>query len=297
MSGPAARSRVGVRDARAVATGSSWERNAPPGDLERRLVSSSIALPFVVAALWAGGAWFGAFAACGAGLATNEYLRVVCPRPRALRALGITTSAAVPLLVTVRDDGLALAFIAVVLSSMAAWLIHLVARDNAAAEHGVGHLLASVLLPAGGLSALGLLREGNDGLGWASMVLVATVANDSMALFVGKAFGRHRLLPRVSPYKTWEGIAGGWAGSLLASTAVALTLFDDVTAIDVVVVVTITSVIGPLGDLSKSMVKRAHGLDDFGRLLPGHGGVLDRIDALVFNAPPLLLWVGWIRGG
>jgi phosphatidate cytidylyltransferase len=114
-------------------------------------------------------------------------------------------------------------------------------------------------------------------------------------LFVGKPFGRHRLLPRVSPHKSWEGIAGGILGSLLAIGVVASTMLDGLTSLDVLVVLAITSIAGPLGDLSQSMVKRAHGLEDFGRLLPGHGGVLDRIDALLFNAPLLLLWVGWLR--
>jgi phosphatidate cytidylyltransferase len=294
MSVPAAGPRFGEENARAQPgtsrVGQGWS------EMTMRLVSSLLALPIVVGALWAGGAWFGGLAALGAALGTNEYLRVVHPRPLALRALAIATSATLPLLTTTRSDGLGLAFLAIVVASMAAWTIHLFSRDNAAAQHGQGHLLASVLLPSGGLAALGMLRVGPDGLGWASLALLATVANDSMALFVGKAFGRHPLLPRVSPYKTWEGVGGGLIGSLLGIGVIALTVLDGLTIRDVIVVAAITSAAGPLGDLSKSMVKRAHGLDDFGRLLPGHGGVLDRIDALVFNAPLMLLWVGWSRG-
>lgn len=266
-----------------------------PHEMAMRLGSSLVALPVLLGALWAGGWWFGALAALGATLGTNEYLRVVYPRPLTLRALAMTTSATLPLLTTLRSDGLALAFVVVVIASMIAWTAHLRWRDNAAAEHGIGHLLASVLLPAGGLAALGMLRAGPDGLGWAALALLATVANDSMALLVGRTLGRHRLLPRVSPYKSWEGLAGGLVGSLLAVGAIAMTLLGDIGVLDMLVAATITSAAGPLGDLSKSMIKRAHGLDDFGTLLPGHGGVLDRIDALVFNAPLLLLWVGWLR--
>jgi phosphatidate cytidylyltransferase len=263
-------------------------------EMKMRLLSSLVALPVVLGAVWSGGAWFGGLAAVGAALGTNEYLRVVSPRPLSIRLLAISTSASLPLLVTVHDDGPAFAFIALVLASMVAWVIHLRRRDNAAAEHGVGHLLVSVLLPAGGLAALSMLRVGPDGLGWTCLALVTTVANDSMALFVGRPFGRHRLLPRVSPHKTWEGLLAGLLGSLFGIGLIASTLLE-LTLVDVVAVAIITAIAGPLGDLSKSMVKRAHDLDDFGRILPGHGGVLDRIDALVFNAPLLLLWVAWIR--
>ena len=258
-------------------------------------MSTLVALPIVALALWAGGIWFAGLAALGASLGTNEYLRAVYPRPLTVRALAIGTSAALPLLAAIRSDGLALAFVAVVVASIVAWATHLRLADNAAAEHGMGHLLAAVVLPSGGLATLAMLRVGPDGLGWASLVVLATVANDATALFVGKLFGRRRLLPRVSPHKTWEGFAGGTAGSLLAIALVHAILLPGLTALDVLVVLVITSVAGPLGDLSQSMVKRAHDLDDFGDLLPGHGGVLDRIDSLLFNAPLLLVWVGWLR--
>ncbi|HEY6106973.1 MAG TPA: phosphatidate cytidylyltransferase, partial [Anaeromyxobacteraceae bacterium] len=110
-------------------------------------------------------------------------------------------------------------------------------------------------------------------------------ANDTFAYFAGSLFGRHRLLERVSPQKTWEGFAGGALGSVAGALAVRALLLGPVPLWAALAVAAGGAVLGPLGDLAESMLKRAAGVKDSGRLIPGHGGLLDRIDALLFVAP------------
>ena len=159
----------------------------------------------------------------------------------------------------------------------------------------MGDVLVAVLLPAGGLVALAVLRRSPHGLDWVVLVLAATAAADTGAFLVGRAWGRHRLCPRISPGKSWEGLLGGALAAAVTLSALRIVDVLGLSWVDHAVVTAIAAFIGPLGDLSKSMVKRAHGIKDFGRLLPGHGGMLDRIDALVFTAPCVLAWTLWLR--
>lgn len=121
---------------------------------------------------------------------------------------------------------------------------------------------------------------------WVIMAFVVTWANDTCAYFAGHAFGRHRLFERISPKKTWEGFAGGLAGSVAGALLVRWLLLPQALGAGPAVVVGLgAAVLGPLGDLAESMLKRAAGVKDSGRTIPGHGGLLDRIDALLFVAP------------
>lgn len=107
---------------------------------------------------------------------------------------------------------------------------------------------------------------------------------DSAAYAVGSAIGRTKILPAVSPGKTWEGAAGGLVGSLAASLVV-YEVFEVLTRIDWMVMACIVSVFGLIGDLIESSLKRQFASKDSGSLLPGHGGMLDRFDSLVFSIP------------
>jgi phosphatidate cytidylyltransferase len=120
--------------------------------------------------------------------------------------------------------------------------------------------------------------------GWIVLLLfLATAAADSGAYFVGKSLGKHKMAPEVSPGKTWEGFAGGCVAAVLVglSAGVAMGLSPAFSA----AVGAVTAAVAPLGDLSKSAIKREIGIKDFGALLPGHGGALDRFDSLLFVAP------------
>jgi phosphatidate cytidylyltransferase len=130
------------------------------------------------------------------------------------------------------------------------------------------------------------------------LLIVAVVASaDIGGYFTGRAWGKHKLKPAVSPGKTWEGFAGGVAANIL----LALVLWQ-VTGSNLVILLAIilpTSLVSVLGDLLESMVKRHRGIKDSGALLPGHGGVLDRVDSLTAAAPVFalaLLASGWTGG-
>jgi phosphatidate cytidylyltransferase len=116
-------------------------------------------------------------------------------------------------------------------------------------------------------------------------VLVLAFAGDITALYIGKYFGRHKLIPLVSPGKTVEGTIGLILGSTAACMIFGYFFFTEVSLAQIAIVAFIGSIIGQLGDLSESAIKRNYGLKDASSLLPGHGGLLDRMDCLIFIAP------------
>jgi phosphatidate cytidylyltransferase len=124
------------------------------------------------------------------------------------------------------------------------------------------------------------------GLGtrWLILMFLATWVNDTAAYFVGKAIGRHPCCPYLSPKKTWEGTIGGWIGGLVATTLLGYWLVD-LTWVQGLGLGVLVSTVAPFGDLAKSMIKRQMGVKDFSALIPGHGGMFDRIDSLLFVAP------------
>jgi phosphatidate cytidylyltransferase len=132
---------------------------------------------------------------------------------------------------------------------------------------------------------------GPDGLAWVYVTLIITWANDTSAYFVGKLLGRHKLYASVSPNKTWEGFIGGAIGSIVGLFVARAVAFHFLTGADCLAVGLLGGMLGPIGDLAESMLKRAYDVKDSGKILPGHGGLLDRIDALIFNAPAVLLYV------
>ena len=122
--------------------------------------------------------------------------------------------------------------------------------------------------------------------------LVITWIGDTAAYFVGRAIGRHRFAPALSPKKTWEGAGASFAGSLLVAWAMAHWGEVNVATVHVLGMAAAGNVAGQMGDLLESAYKRSAGVKDSGGLLPGHGGVLDRIDALILVFP--VVWYYWL---
>jgi phosphatidate cytidylyltransferase len=121
---------------------------------------------------------------------------------------------------------------------------------------------------------------------------------DSSAYFVGSRFGKHKLAPKISPKKSWEGAIGNIAGNVVAAAFVKAFVCTDWSLIDVAAIALLLGVASILGDLAESSWKRSAGIKDsqFGIGVPGHGGVLDRIDSLAFAAPALYAYVHYIHG-
>jgi phosphatidate cytidylyltransferase len=144
-----------------------------------------------------------------------------------------------------------------------------------------------------------MLRQLDHGRELVMLALFTTFACDTSAYFVGRAWGKHHMTPTISPHKTWEGAAGGFAGAVAAALALHFLLnlggwSLPLSRLEVVGVGCLIGVMAQVGDILESLLKRRAGVKDSGNLLPGHGGVLDRIDSLVFTGVIVYYFVLWV---
>lgn len=134
-------------------------------------------------------------------------------------------------------------------------------------------------------SFIGLLLARPDGPALVLAVVALTVASDIGQYGFGRPFGAHKLAPRVSPGKSWEGLVGGLITVLVLAAAVTAPFVPGLDLVPALVLGVVIVAAGTLGDLSESLVKRDLGVKDLGRIVPGHGGIMDRVDALIFALP------------
>jgi phosphatidate cytidylyltransferase len=158
-------------------------------------------------------------------------------------------------------------------------------RDISAAAREISYAtLAFVYIPTL-LMHLVMLRQLAYGLQWLFVIMLIVMTNDSAAYYTGSAFGKHRLYPLVSPKKSIEGALGGLVGSIGGTMLAKFTFFPQLTLLDALLTAVFIGTLGQTGDLFESLLKRSFGVKDSGRIIPGHGGVLDRLDSIIFAAP------------
>jgi phosphatidate cytidylyltransferase len=157
------------------------------------------------------------------------------------------------------------------------------AADLAKAVPAAGSTLLGLAYIFGALLMGTWLREINPH--WLLLALLVSWAGDTAAMYAGKAFGRHKLAPRVSPGKTWEGSIASVVGGVAGALVYARFLIPAASVATVLGIGTAANVAGQLGDLAESAIKRGAGVKDSGSSLPGHGGWLDRIDSSLFAIP------------
>jgi phosphatidate cytidylyltransferase len=153
----------------------------------------------------------------------------------------------------------------------------------------VSRLVFGAVYVAALVAAIPLVRRFEHGVAWIFLLLVVTWAGDSGAYFAGRAFGKNKLYEKISPKKTREGAAGGLVASVAGALIVRQIGLPDLGLVACILLGAVLDVAGVIGDLAESMLKRSFGVKDSGSIMPGHGGILDRIDSLLFSAP--LLWV------
>lgn len=183
------------------------------------------------------------------------------------------------------------------LASISLWIIALFREDDN--EKGMQFAIRStfgiIYIPLL-LSTFVLLRSLEDGLAWIFLVFLITWSADTGAYFAGRFLGKNKLFPRVSPKKTIEGVIGGIVLSIVVSIWFMGKWLEDVSIIHAVILGIGLAIFSVIGDLVESMIKRATGVKDSGNLMPGHGGIVDRLDSLLFTFPLTYCYVTWFLG-
>ena len=265
-----------------------------PASSTQRLLTAAVGVPIIVAGiLLLSGPWFFLFVALIFTGASFEYVGIV--RPRAPHAPLAVLVALVPLAALVltlsldpeREQLLLLALGA--LTSVGIGSMVLLARtplDETLESLGI----LAFGLPYFAVPLASIYRLQHRDRGLVFLLLGIVWLGDTAAFYVGSRFGRHKMAPTISPKKSWEGAAAGFLTGLLAAAAWSLWRRGGLEP-ELLVLGAFTAAAGQVGDLVESMLKRGVGAKDSGHVLPGHGGLLDRCDALLFAAPVLQLGV------
>ncbi len=258
-----------------------------------RLLAALVGLPVTLGAVWFGTPWLTLLLAVVVIGGVREFYRLFDSDDASLPLiLGCVWALAFLLAQRMSSEtaGFLAASLAVFLGGAFAALLWLIAayrgrRPLAAAGFLIlgPALLGLILAHALALRELG--APGDLGRNWLLLALLATFACDTGAFFTGRAFGRHRMAPSVSPGKTWEGAVGGFAAAVLVSLTLGFTLDLCVARWQQGLVGATVGIAAQIGDLAESKLKRFSQVKDAGTIIPGHGGVLDRLDSLSLSIP------------
>jgi phosphatidate cytidylyltransferase len=257
-----------------------------------RVLSAVIFLPILFAALWLGApVWFSAIAAAGVLLGLYEYYALA---KRGGEIQGMTAAAAILAAFYYEQHSL----IAIIIATLVIveLLVQLFSRRNdedfsemlpEAATRVFGVLYVAVL--GGYIIAIRVIENPIPQLAPKLLTLffIVVFAGDTGAYYTGRTFGRNKLAPRISPGKTVEGLIGGLAGNIVAALIAHFTFFHELEIVHAIPLALVMGTLGVTGDLCESMLKRGARAKDAGHLIPGHGGLLDRLDSMLFNAPLL----------
>lgn len=273
--------------------------------MSQRLISAAIGLPILLTAVWLGLPWYSAFIFIVAMASALEMMRLagilqskLCLAftliLTAFFISGAHTRAATgdpyPSLLPFLDF---INFEYVMLAACYIAASRLAFDTGMMRELGFVTALRTSIYIGGFLSYAVLLRGLENGREWTLMLLIAVMATDTTAFLVGRAIGKTPLAPSISPGKTREGAAAGFLGAITATTCATIVMGLDVIIWEALILGAIVGVMAQLGDLVESRIKRNAEVKDSGWLIPGHGGILDRIDSIVFALPAVYYFVIW----
>jgi len=267
--------------------------------LKHRVITAAVGVPLVILAIRFGDPWpwFTLFIAAAALAGTYEFYKMAnFDRREPLLYLGLLCSLALVLSPHYRSpDVLPIVITATILIS----LICLLCRPSKeGAFRNWAWTIVGALYVGWMLSHWLNLRGLEDGRNWVYLAILTTFANDTGAFFVGRARGKHKLAPAISVAKTWEGAIGGLICAILGAMVIAavLNLISPFTFRywQIILLGFLVGLFAQLGDLVESLLKRNMGVKESGNLLPGHGGILDRFDSLIFVGAVVYYYVIWV---
>jgi len=252
----------------------------------KRWVTALIAVPVLFGInAYGGKASFAVLIILASLAGMYEYNRMAFGRGLSVEK-GVTMASALLILLTAVTGDAKVLFALVAFSVMAVLMLNLLRiREKGLDMAPAGRALLGILYIPVLMSHFILIRGTPSGVLWIFFILVLAFAGDIAAFYVGRQFGKRKLLPEVSPGKTVEGMIGLMAGSVVGCLLFRQWFFPELGAAHTVVLGLVGGVVGQLGDLSESALKRSAGVKDSGVMLPGHGGILDRLDCLMFITP------------
>jgi phosphatidate cytidylyltransferase len=258
------------------------------------LITAFILLPVVILSILKGGPLvFACLLSVFSFVGMHEYYRMALPG-RTLEAwLAAACGSALLFFPFLGGDQLALAAITGLFMAFALLFLFRITDINFAARDVAYAALGFLYIPLL-LMHLVMLHRTTYGWQWLLVIMLIVMSNDSAAYYTGSAFGKHRLYPLVSPKKSVEGALGGLVGSMVGTMVARLTFFPQLTLLDALMTAIFIGILGQTGDLFESMLKRSFGVKDSGNSIPGHGGVLDRLDSIIFAAPAMYYYVIYV---
>ena len=272
----------------------------------QRSLTALVAVPILVGAIWLGAPWLTVLVVAAGLAAIWELYRMtppgVGPLPIALGAAWVLAMLSGAQAASGRDNFLIISGGVLATGSFAAmlWFIAFYRGDESAGKNNfpisfaylilgpiyVGFLLAHALMLRE-ITGSGAEVEGTADLGrsWLLFALLVTFAMDTGAYLVGRTVGRRPMAPSISPNKTWEGSLGGFVSAVAAALVLGLVLDLGIPAWQQAVIGGVVGVVGQWGDLIESKLKRIADMKDAGSIIPGHGGLLDRLDSILLTLP------------
>lgn len=267
-------------------------------NLAARVGSAVVGVPAILALLYFGPAWgWFVLIAAAACIGSLELFAMTHPRDRVAQAMATLCTLAVAVcLYLFTNDARVLVTILIAAPIVGMLLTLWRLGDISTAALRVAAAAFGPLYVGAGLTTIALLRKeqpGLDGPGYVILALGFAWMSDTGGYFAGRYLGKHKLYPAVSPKKTIEGSIGGVAGGVLTAVVAHFWFLPSLPLVPGLVLAVVATLLGQLGDLGESLIKRATGVKDSGAILPGHGGILDRVDALMVTSIVVYLYTHW----
>lgn len=268
--------------------------------LKQRVVTAAIVIPLVIFLIWVGDPWFSLFIAAVVLLGTFEFYRISgnLDRRQPLVYLGLLWALALALSPHYKNTSVLPIVVTTATVISLVWLLCRSPREEA--FRNWAWVVAGVLYVGWLLGYWLNLRILPDGRGWVYLAMFTTFANDTSAFFIGRTWGKRKLISAISPAKTCEGALGGLLIAIVVAVAISrIPILFSSSPLEywrAILLGCLISLFAQLGDLVESLLKRNMGVKESGKLLPGHGGILDRFDSLIFTGVVVYYYIVWVIG-